>query len=193
LPVEPRMLKLIETGKRPHSAVTDQQALLCAVAKGDMDAFYRLYQDVSRRLYAVALKILRDHQAAEDALQEIFLRIWRKADKYDPTRGVPIAWLVTIARNTALDMARAQRSFVGIEEINEAEFSTAPIDPPDARLAEGLRRLPPEQANAIIAMYNYGFSHTELAEHLGAPLGTVKSWVRRGTQSLKEWMATDLA
>lgn len=153
-----------------------------------MAAFRRLYDCAAGRLLAIAMNILRDREAAEDAIQEAFLRIWRKAGSYEASRGTPLAWMGVIARNAALDSARRQRPMEELETTDIIEFAVQPVEPPDARLGKCLGRLPAEQARAITTMYTFGLSHAELAEQLCAPLGTVKSWIRRGTQNLKECM-----
>jgi RNA polymerase sigma-70 factor, ECF subfamily len=164
------------------------ELLLDRVAEKDMRAFRELYVEVASRLLAITTNILRDSQIAEDALQEAMLRIWRNADRYDAGKGAPLAWMGVIARNAALDMVNRRPPAELLEKADTLEFATLPVDPPDSRLWHCLRRLPPEQANAILTMYTYGLSHSELAEQLMVPLGTVKSWVRRGMLSLKEYM-----
>ncbi|MCW3848050.1 sigma-70 family RNA polymerase sigma factor [Sphingomonas sp. LB-2] len=164
------------------------EALLREVANGDKRAFRRVYDLAGGRLLAITLKILRDRQTAEDATQEAFLRIWRNAARYDPARGAPLAWMGVIARNAALDMAQVRRPQEELDAADTIELATPAVEPPDARLGQCLKRLPSDQARAIVTMYTYGMSHSELAEHLSVPLGTVKSWVRRGTESLKECM-----
>jgi len=166
------------------------EALLARMSDGDRDAFRQLYDETAPRLFAIALRILRDSAAAEDATQEAYLRIWRKAARYDPGRGAPLAWMGVIARNAALDLARSRRQTEGLELLDTPDFAVEAVEPPDARLGQCLKRLPPDQARAITIMYVNGMSHSELAEHLSVPLGTAKSWVRRGTASLKECMAS---
>lgn len=170
------------------SGMQEIEQLLSAVAEGDMAAFRALYDVAAGRLLAIAMNILRDREAAEDAVQEAFLRIWRKAGSYEVARGTPLAWMGIIARNAALDQARRRRSMEALEMGGDIEPAIQPVEPPDARLGRCLGRLPADQAKAIVTMYTYGLSHAELAQQLCAPLGTVKSWVRRGTQSLKECM-----
>jgi RNA polymerase sigma-70 factor (ECF subfamily) len=168
----------------------DLETLLGRVADGDMDAFRQLYDQTSSRLFAIALRILRDSEAAQDVTQEAYLRIWRKASRFEPSRGAPLAWMGVIARNAALDLARSRRESEDIQVLDTPEFAVGAVDPPDARLGYCLKRLPPDQARAITIMYVNGLTHSELAEHLSVPLGTAKSWVRRGTASLKECMAS---
>jgi RNA polymerase sigma-70 factor (ECF subfamily) len=164
--------------------------LLDAVARGDMDAFRAVYDLAAGRMLAVAYNILRDNQAAEDAVQEAMLRVWRNVARYDRSKGAALAWMGVIARNAALDMLKRRRPVEELETIDTIELATPAVDPPDARLGECLKRLPPEQAHAIVTMYSYGLSHSELAEKLAVPLGTVKSWVRRGTMALRDCVGT---
>lgn len=170
-------------------AVTDRlEFLLEAVAEGDMRAFRAVYDLAAGRMLCVAMNILRDHQAAEDAVQEAMLRVWRNIARYDPTKGAPLAWMGVIARNAALDLAHRRRPMEELDAADTIDLATQAVEPPDARLGECLKRLPADQARAIVTMYTYGMSHSELAEKLGVPLGTVKSWVRRGTLLLKDCM-----
>jgi RNA polymerase sigma-70 factor (ECF subfamily) len=166
------------------------EALLARMAAGDRGAFKQLYDETAPRLFAVALRILRDNAAAEDAVQEAYLRIWRKAAGFDPKRGAALAWMGVIARNAALDLARSRRQTEGLQLLDTLDFAVEAVEPPDARLGQCLKRLSPDHARAITIMYTNGMSHSELAEHLSVPLGTAKAWVRRGTASLRECMAS---
>jgi len=161
------------------------EQLLARVAEGQMDAFERLYDITSPRLFAIAFRILREEAVAQDATQEAYVNIWRKAKLYDPARGSPIGWMSVIVRNVALNMIRADRP---TEPIDDLDIPVAPVDPPDSRLGHCLKQLPAGQRNAIVLTYTYGLTHSELAEHLSVPLGTAKSWVRRGMLTLKERM-----
>ena len=176
--------------ERPRPDAEGLESLLAEVARGDMAAFRRLYAAVAGRLLSVAFNILRERPAAEDAVQEAFLRIWRNAKRFDPAKGAPLAWMGVIARNAALDAVRLRTYGEELTAVETVEFAVAPIEPPDARLGRCLKMLPPDQARALVTMYTYGLSHTELADVLGVPLGTAKSWVRRGVQALKEHMET---
>ncbi len=161
------------------------EQLLAQVAEGHMEAFARLYDITSPRLFAIAFRILRDEAVAQDATQEAYVNIWRKAKLYDPARGSPIGWMSVIVRNVALNMIRADRP---TEPIDDLDIPVAPVDPPDSRLGHCLKQLLADQRNAIVLTYTYGLTHSELAEHLSVPLGTAKSWVRRGMLTLKERM-----
>lgn len=162
--------------------------LLQKVANGDLAAFRSLYDDVGSVVLAISRRILRDSQAAEDAAQEAFVRIWRSAGKFDPARGTALSWIGTIARNAALDQLPRNAPAEMLEVADTIEFASVAVEPPDARLGQCLGQLPRDHAIAIVTMYTYGLSHSELAEKLGVPLGTAKSWVRRGMAKLQETM-----
>lgn len=153
-----------------------------------MDAFHSLYDRSSKLVHSVVYRILRDRPAAEDAVQETYLKIWRNSARFDPAISTAISWIAVIARNTALDMIRARKPTQELDREAVSALVVEAVNPPDPRLKQCLARLPADQASAIVTMYTYGMSHSELSEFLGIPLGTVKSWVRRGTQALKECM-----
>lgn len=167
---------------------------LQAVAKGDTAAFSALYRQTSAKLFALSMGILKRKDWAEEFLQEAYTRIWRSAHRFDPAKGSGISWIVTIARNTALSklMRRPKDEFAG----NEAEMLQLPSRTPtpienamrssDARqLAECLSELENDQRRSIYLIYYEGLTQREVAEHLERPIGTVKSWVRRGLIRLK--------
>ncbi len=166
--------------------------MLGEVAGGDLAQFEALYKKERRRLYLIISNILRDPGLAEDALQETFMRIWRNASRFDREKGSARGWTATVARNVALDVVRSKKQFVELDAPEVSEISVAHVEPSDPKLAAALRALPPDQSRAIITMYNYGFSHSELASHLGAPLGSVKSWVRRGSETLRLMMESSV-
>lgn len=157
--------------------------LLRAVAGGDRQAFRQLYDHVSGRVMATTMRILRDPVLAEDAAQEAFLKIWRHAARFEPERGVGLAWIGTIARNTALDRVTTRREVLPIEDVDLGSYEAEPVD---AKLLRCLSRLPEPRGKALIYMYVHGLTHRELAEMMSAPIGTVKSWIRRGAMELRE-------
>ena len=176
-------------------------ALLRATAAKDMRAFRLLYEATSSHLLGVLLRILRHRDRAEDALQDCYLRIWNKADSYAEERGHPPAWMMTIARYRALDLVRAHREHSSADEdvlpmdLDWADASNAPDNRAETdehmhRLNDCLIELSDEQRKAVMLAYYEGYTHPELAEHMGSPLGTVKSWVRRGLQRLRECLET---
>ncbi len=163
--------------------------LFASVAKGDQAAFQRIYADNVKWVLALALRLLRDKALAEDAVQETFVKIWRSAHRYNPATGSLRGWIGVIARNTALDLIRKRRLFQDAQPDDILpDMVTLPSDPPDMKLQRCLSLLATGQADAIVTMYTYGMSHAELADHLALPIGTVKSWIRRGTHSLKQCM-----
>lgn len=175
----------------------DLVGLLAGVAQGDQRAFARLYAATSPKLYGVALRILRDEAAAQDCLQEAYVRVWHHAARYSPERGKAMTWLVVIVRRLALDRIRSRRrEEPGATEsdlehlLDAAAAEQEPAELPDpyrsAALASCLEWLGERQRQAVRLAYMEGLSHPELAERLGVPLGTVKTWVRRGLIQLRE-------
>lgn len=173
--------------------------LLHATAGGDQNAFSELYSASSAHLYGLLLRMLKRRDWAEEALQDCYVKIWQKADTYAPDKGAPLTWLMTVARYRALDLLRARRPEVEMpEEGEEPPMLLADSDAaadPEARAVEGegigrlelcLDGLQEEQRRSVLLAYYEGYTHQELAGMLSAPLGTVKSWVRRGLQRLRE-------
>ena len=163
-------------------------SIFSKIAAGDQRAFQHLYQENCGLVYTIALRILRDGSLAEDAVQEAFVKIWRSAAQFDATLGTPQSWISVIARNVALDLIRKRRPHEELSETDFTAIATDPHEPSDPKLGQCLARLPEEQITAIVTMYTYGMSHSELSSHLGAPVGTIKSRVRRATASLKKYM-----
>jgi RNA polymerase sigma-70 factor (ECF subfamily) len=172
-------------------------SLLAATAGGDQRAFQQLYQDSSSHLFGLLLRILKRRDWAEEALQDCFLKVWQKAETYAPEKGAPMTWLMTIARYRALDLLRVKRPEVEMpEEGEEQPFSMADeTQSPEDRAVESegmgrldncMKSLQEEQRSSVLLAYYEGYTHQELALRLKAPLGTVKSWVRRGLSRLRE-------
>ncbi len=174
-------LSAVAMGDR-HSAL---EALIARVAAGDRIAFRELYDASANRMFEAARRILGDAALAEDAVQDAYVRIWRHAAKFDPARGVALAWMGRIVRNTALDRLPPERDMARIEDL---EIADIPVEPADARVLHCLRKLPEQQSRALLLTYVHGLTNPELASHMDAPLGTVKAWIRRGAQSLRECM-----
>lgn len=170
--------------------------LLPAIARGDRAALRAVYERQSVRLFGVANAILRDRDLAADAMQEAFIRIARRAGQFDPMRGSAEAWLGAIVRHAALDMIRARGREVLTDDPGLGDAVVAPEA--EARLdasAEGrrlracLQGLEEPNRQGIVLAFVHGLSHPQIAERLGTPLGTVKSWIRRGLMALKECLA----
>lgn len=167
---------------------------LVATGREDRTAFVALYRMTSAKLFGICLRICGDRQGAEEVLSEVYLLIWRRAGAFEPGRASPISWLATIARNRAIDWRRAagRRASLPLDEAPE------PVDPDpsaeerllrseeDRRLHLCLDQLEARQRGAIRTAFFDGASYTELAERQGVPLGTMKSWVRRGLMRLKD-------
>lgn len=175
---------------QPIAELDSLGPLLEATADGDRQAFARVYQLAGARLFAVALRMTRRRDLAEDALQDAFVTIWRKAAQYAPDRGAPMAWMTIIVRSRTIDMLRRRPHGAELHD-NEA---TAPAvaetwRPETATDISGcLGQLPENQRKAILLAYYHGLTHGELAHELAVPLGTAKSWVRRGLLQLRECM-----
>lgn len=174
--------------------------LLHATATGDQRAFAELYRLTSAHLYGVLVRMLQRRDWAEEALQDCFVKIWQKAETYDGNKGAPLTWLLTVARYRALDLLRMKRPEVEMPEEGDryqlppmtlADDNQDPLARADegqgiARMRACLKDLPPEQREAVMLAYYEGYTHQELAKRMNAPLGTVKSWVRRGLARLRE-------
>lgn len=170
------------------------QAVLRKVAAQDRAAFRSLYDQTSGKILAVVLAIVRDRDLAEDVLQETYLQVWSNAARYDSTRGQPMAWLITMARSRAIDRLRADRRGVGaggngpvpelLPDENPSAEDRAVVSEQSRRLADCMTELSDDQRQCIRLAYWHGYTHSELAEYLSAPLGSVKSWIRRGLSQL---------
>lgn len=181
------------TGAVGVSDPADISDLIARVALGDRRAFERLYERTSSKLFGIAVRILRDRAEAEDALQEIYVRIWQAAGRYRPGRASPMSWLIAIARNRAIDRLRVRRPASAPMEL--AEQVRDPEPTPHARVAaqserarivQCLERLGAPQSTAIRMAYLEGYSYRELATKLDIPLNTIRTWLRRGLIGLRE-------
>lgn len=172
------------------AAAFDPLALLLAdVAMGNERAFARLYELNGSRLLAIARGIVGRNDVAEDVLQDSFLRVWRWAHRFDPSKGTAYAWLVRVVRNRSLSARSVlQRREGGLEALDAETMVLDEPDPADqamrseeARRVNGcLANLPANQRRSVTLVYFEGLTHRELAKRLGVQLGTAKSWVRRG-------------
>lgn len=170
----------------------DLPALLAATGAGDRRAFKALYDATSRRLFGIALTILKRRDLAEDVLQEAYVRVWTHARQFDPSRGPALAWLSRIVRNLAIDQIRRDRG-AHDDIADHADNLCAPPAPlaDRADLSRGLARLRADQRNILRLAFVQGYTHEELVECLGVPLGTAKSRVRRGLEQLRAYFDYD--
>ncbi len=178
--------------------------LLGRVAQGDVAALRVLYNEQAPRALAIARRILRNVEEAEDVVQETFLELWRRAPQFDGRKGGAVAWVITIARSRAIDRLRAAgtagRAIEGVATAVDAH-PTVPVCPAEhterrsteSRVAEALAALPKEQRQAIELAYFDGLSQTEIATKTATPLGTVKMRVKLAIGKLAGLLKDDLA
>jgi len=159
---------------------------------GDRGAFRALYEASAAKLFGVALRILRREDWAEEVLQECYVSVWRHAPEYRASRAAPMTWMTSIVRNRCLDWLRrpnpeplADDTLEKIEDQNPGPLAELERARDSAALARCLRGLDAKQRQAIALAFFDGLSHAELAAHLREPLGTVKTWVRRGLARLR--------
>ncbi len=171
---------------------TELLNLLQATAQGDQKAFRRLYANTSPMLYSLCLRMLKNKEWAEEVLQEAFVKIWHHASEYHQDRGNVSTWLTSIVRYRALDHLRAHKPTDSLDDHLEERTSNEP-DPLNW-VAKGdelnalelcLDQLTDQQKQLIIMSFVEGLSHQELMQRIPSPLGTIKSWIRRGLQSLR--------
>lgn len=180
-----------ETARAADSEVA---RLLAACARQDRPAFQELYRRTSPYLLACLLRMLRSRALAEDALQDAFVQVWAQADRYDGNRGSAWAWMISIARYRAIDLRRREsrvrtEPYADVDEIpgeEESQDALAALGRRATRALAGcLEALQPRQRQCIVLAYQGGLSHAEVAGEINEPLGSVKSWIRRGLTALK--------
>jgi RNA polymerase sigma-70 factor (ECF subfamily) len=167
--------------------------LLTRVAVQDRAAFRELYATTSGKLMGVLLRMLHERAEAEDAVQEVFTRVWLRAGRYDPARGRGMTWLIAVARNLALDRLRRRTEDQADEGAAEAIVDQTPTAErrlmamgEAGRVADCLDRLEPAKADAVRVAYLSGLSYLDLAARHGVPLNTMRTWLRRSLIALKE-------
>ena len=176
--------------------------LLARVAKRERAAFEQLYDRYSNILYATAMKFLKEDADAQDVVQDVFIQIWDKARLYDPAKGKPLTWALTLTRNRSIDRIRAIQRRTRLRDdfeketvVDESAGVREALSGVDASeksqiLRDAVGRLSPEQRNVIELAFFGGFTQSEIADRLGEPLGTVKARARRGLMKLKEILGT---
>lgn len=175
----------------------DIAQLIGRVAARDRAAFRRLYERTSGKLFGVSLRILKDRGEAEEALQDVYVKIWQRADRYVDGQASPMSWLVAVARNNALDVLRARKP-VSDDLDAVMEMPDAGPSPEQAALASGERarietclgQLDAERADAVRGAYLDGFSYEELARRYKVPLNTMRTWLRRSLIKLRECLGS---
>lgn len=189
------MMKETDPALRRH----ELSGLIERVARGDRRALAMIYDRTSAKLFGVCLRIARDRDAAEDILQNVYLKVWNKADRFDRSLASPITWLCALARNAAIDWVRKYNApTLPVGDATEA-YTVTNATAIEAMAEEGsraqifdcLEALPPNQQRAIRLAFFDGSSHSELASIMQVPLGTTKSWIRRGLLQLRGCLQDD--
>jgi len=170
--------------------------LIARCALRDRQAFRALYQRTSAKLYGVTLRILRNRAEADEALQEVYVKIWQRADRYVPGNYSPISWLVAVARNHALDVLRARKP-AGDDIDLALDVADAGPDPEQTAIRRGERsridhclgQLDADKADAVRGAYLDGYSYEELAPRHRVPLNTMRTWLRRSLLKLRECLS----
>jgi RNA polymerase sigma-70 factor (ECF subfamily) len=205
IPLEPhairaRLRDVVQSGSVPPAAEPSDDELMEGVASGDLAALEQVYDRYSRLVFSVSVRVLNDRQLAEDVVQEVFLRLWRRPASYDPARGRFVSWLMSVTRNRALDEWRrfARRRRVEEQESDPAGSQLVAQDRADdpelgLALAElrrtvrmAMTRLPAAQRRVLELAYFGGLTQVEIAERTGDPLGTVKTRIRLGMRKLRD-------
>ena len=189
-------MELVRSAAPPDGDAARERLVgaIAGAAAGDRRAFHELYQRTSAKLYGVCCRILGEGQDAEDALQEAYANVWRRADRFDASRASPITWLAAIARNAAIDRLRARgtRRTAPIDDAygvaDESPRADALLErDSDARRLHGcLGELGGGEAALIRTAFLEGATYSELAERRGEPLGTIKSRIRRALIKLRD-------
>jgi RNA polymerase sigma-70 factor (ECF subfamily) len=176
-----------------ESAADSPERLVTQIALGNRAAFETLYRATADKLFGICLRVLGERAEAEEVLQEVFAAVWRKAGQYDPRQGNAMSWLGITARNRAIDRLRARpaRGSLGAIEVAEvADHSASPERQAEAssdreHLSRCLEQLEPRRRALIREAFFGGFTYEELASRMQAPLGSIKSWIRRGLLQLR--------
>lgn len=179
------------------TTTADLEHMIGRIAHGDRKAFAALYAATSAKLFGQALRVLNNRAEAEDALQEVYVKVWNAADRYQVNGLSPMTWLITIMRNHAIDKLRARRGATGdMDEAAEiADASPGPeaqlIAKSEAgRIAGCLATLDPDKADAVRRAYMEGETYVELAARYAQPLNTIRTWLRRSLLKLKECLSS---
>lgn len=167
----------------------EETTLLLRVAQGDQESLRALYKAFERPLYSLGLRWYSDRGLAEELVQEVTLRVWRRARTFDPSKGAARSWIFGVARNVAFDLGRAKsRQPLPTEHVREdASFAWDQDAAIRAwEVAGALRALPPDEQEIVELAYIQQYTHSEIASSLGTPLGTVKTRMYRGLSHLEE-------
>ena len=178
----------------PTRTTTDELQLLRAIARRDQQAFLQLYQQYCNLVFSLSLRVLRHQAVAEEVTQDVFLKIWQQPERWNPALGQFSSWLLTITRNAAIDRLRKEQRHPIPNDSSEEPFLAQHIEASISEnplwfegqiLARLIHELPPEQRQLIELAFYQGYTHSELADGLQIPLGTVKTRLRSGLQKLR--------
>jgi RNA polymerase sigma-70 factor (ECF subfamily) len=194
-PRERRILIVADRGRREYVLLADED-LISLVQTKDAEAFAVLYDRHGRTAYSLAYRMMGERQAAEDLVQEAFLKLWRSAASYRPERASVRTWLLAIVHNQAIDQLRSSASQRRMQD--KVEASAPRVQPSEAfkeswrnvqreQVREALKSLPQEQLKVLELAYFSGYTHVEIAELLDLPLGTVKGRMRLGLKKVKDY------
>ncbi|MEX1078055.1 MAG: sigma-70 family RNA polymerase sigma factor [Homoserinimonas sp.] len=194
------MLELVpelpdDTSNEEAVSRTRSNELLLRIAEGDQQAFSDFYDEIASRVLGLIVRVLRDHAQSEEVTQEVFLEVWQTATRFDPNKGQAASWVMTMAHRRAIDRVRSSQSGrdretrIGIRDYDPAYDSvseTVEISVEHERVEVAMARLSEMQRQAVTLAYYGGYSHSELAEMLSVPLGTVKTRLRDGMMRLRD-------
>lgn len=183
-------------GENDPATIAREQlrAAMVRLAEGDSAALEEIYKATRVKLFGICFRILGDRKEAEDALQDVYVNLWKRADRYDPARASPISWLATFARNRAVDRLRTGKVRGGAVPVEEANPLPDQMPLADMLLVDAeqtaqihtcLSGLDQNIQDHIRSAFFDGYTYAELADHADVPLGTMKSWIRRGLQKLR--------
>lgn len=182
----------MDDGRIQASRRDELAGMLEAVAQGDRSAFARLYDRTSSKLYGIGLRLLGSESEAEELLQDVYVTVWQKADRFDAAKASPITWLAVLARNKGIDRLRKRstksepiEAAVHVEDDSPLPFELVNRAQEAGRLWDCLDELDERPRAMIRAAFLDGATYPELAEREGVPLGTMKSWIRRAMQRLR--------
>jgi RNA polymerase sigma factor (sigma-70 family) len=183
--------------------ILDDEALIRLIVHDRPEALSELYDRYSRLVFSVALNSVGDYATAEEITQDVFLRVWQRADQYRADQGKVSTWLSSIARYRAIDVWRRQSSRPEQHSLAWADLSPGALPRADGpaqsadlalereRVRTAVSQLPDEQKQALALAYFKGYSHSQIAEHLGLPLGTVKTRIRLAMEKLRQTLQSD--
>jgi len=188
----------------PAKELQSEIELLRQVGQGDRRSFEQLYERFSGVLFSIAYRMLNSQEAAEDVLQDVFVQIWKKAPLFDPTRGRPMTWAVTLTRNKAIDLIRSAQRRSGLHDTmlrekralryfdDRSSFDAVASDEMSKLVRAAIEKLSKEQRVAIELAFVASMTQAEIAEYLDQPLGTIKARIRRGMLALREMIEPHL-